>query len=206
MRLLTISLTCLLMAPGMVSAQLLTNGDIESSAGGQFSGITGWGPNGAWAFHANFAKPNNGTLGAKFGYMSAQTTETVGQKASAVFEAGKTYNFASWANPAGDLAGELVYQIGYDDGGAFVLLNSLAYNIDTATDPSPWVSLAGVTYSTGAAGPELGKTIWVRLGDGVAGDPGRSDVWFDNLSLTVTPEPASLVLLSLAAVGLFRRR
>lgn len=206
MRSLTVLIACVLMVPTAASAAWLTNGDIESSAGGEFSSITGWGPNGAWATHANFARPNNESLGAKFGYMSAQTTETVGQKTSAVFEVGMTYTFASWANPA-DALGEIIYQIGYDDGtGAFVLLQSQPYNIDTTQSPAPWVSLAGVTYTTAAGGPEVGKTVWVRLGDGVAGDPGRSDVWFDNLSLTVVPEPTSLVLLGVAAVGLLRRR
>jgi len=204
MRSLMISIVCLLAAPALVSAQLLTNGDIETNATGQFGGIGNWGPNGGWAAHSGFVKPNNGSLGLNFGFMSAQTTETVGQKSSALFETGKTYTFSSWANTGGNPEGEIVYQIGYDDGaGAFVVLNTLPYNID---NQESWTSLAGVAYSTSAAGPEIGKTVWVRLGDGVAGDPGRGDVWFDNLSLVVTPEPTSLVLLGLAAVGLLRRR
>jgi hypothetical protein len=206
MRLVIISIACLLMVPGLVSAQLLTNGDIETNVTAQFGGIAGWGPNGGWAAHSGFVRPNNGSLGLNFGFMSAGGTELVAQKTAQVFELGKTYTFAGWANPGGDGTGEIVYQIGYDDGtNTFVPLLTQAYNID-GTFPVPWASLAGVTYSTAAGGPEVGKTLWVRLGDGVAGAPGNSDVWFDNLSLTVTPEPASLVLLSLAAVGLFRRR
>lgn len=204
MRLATILIACLLIVPGVVSAQLI-NGDIENNASGQFGAISDWGPNGGWAPHAGFARPNNGSLGANFGYMSAGGLETVGQKTSQVFVPGMTYTFASWANPGGDPLGEIVYQIGYDDGGTFAPLATLAYNID-GNNPVPWTALDGVTYTATPTGPEIGKTVWVRLGDGVDGAPGNSDVWFDNLSLTVTPEPASLALLGLAAAGLLRRR
>jgi len=61
--------------------------------------------------------------------------------------------------------------------------------------------MAGVAYTTGISGPEMGQNIWVRLGDGAAG--GADDIWFDNFSLT--PEPASLALLAMGFFVLRRR-
>lgn len=192
----------LLVVPTSAFANVL-NGDIENNVSGQFGAIQHWGPNGGWALHSGFAKPNNGTLGASFGFMSAGTTERVGQQSSLTFLPAVQYTFSSWAFPGGDpgLVGEIVYQIGYDDGGGnFVPLATQAYDI---TGQDQWLPLVGVSY-TPAAGPELGKQVWVRLGDGADGAPGNDDVWFDNL--TLTPEPGSLILFVLAGIGLIRRR
>ena len=75
MRSLPISLVCLLALPAIVSASLLPNGDIEHNTTPRFGGIAAWGPNGGWADHASFAKPNNDTLGLNFGFMSAGGAE-----------------------------------------------------------------------------------------------------------------------------------
>lgn len=200
MRTTLIVLASLVATPAF-AANLLINGDIETNASGQFGAIGNWGPNGGWAPHVGFERPGYEALGSSFGFMSAGTTETVGQKAGATFLPAVQYTFSGTAWPGGNTVGEIVFQIGYDEGGAFQHLATQAYNIDNV---AAWTTLPGVSYTPGAAGPELGKTIWVRLGDGEPGAPGNDDIWFDNLVLT--PEPASLVLLSLAAAGLLRRR
>lgn len=183
------------------NANLLINGDIESSSGEQFDPIDDWGPNGAWAPHAGFTPPGGGyvpELGDKFGFYSAGGPEIVGQIVDTNFAPSSSYQFSGWFTGGGNGEGEVVLQIGYDDGGTFALLDTLAI-----TTTNAWAGYDGLTYTTADSGPELGMPIWVRLGDGVDGEPGFSDIWFDNLYLT--PEPTSLLLLGVAALLLRRR-
>lgn len=181
----------------------LLNADIETNVSDKFGGIASWGPRGGWADHANFAKPGNAGLGLNFGFYSAGTTETVGQITGEIIQANMTYSFAGWAQGGGDNVGVIPYQIGYAevDGSlaSFVPLATATYEVGEM-----WMPLAGVTYTTGASGAEIGKQLIVRLGDGSVG--GASDIWFDNFSASAVPEPATLVLLGLAGVALIRRR
>lgn len=189
--------------PAFGDAIPLLNADIETNSSGQFGRIDGWGPNGGWADHASFARPNNGTLGVNFGFYSAGTTETVGQLTTAIIQPGAVYTFRAWAQGGGNDVGTVPFQIGYaattGDLASFVALATQTYVVGNA-----WEDLAGVTYTTGAAGPEIGKELIVRLGGGAAG--GSDDIWFDNFSASFVPEPGSLVLLAAGAGLLLRRR
>jgi hypothetical protein len=179
----------------------LANPGFETNSSAMFGVPDGWGPNGGWADHAGFAKPGYvALLQTNFCFMSAGGTETVEQSVPQgnVFEASKIYTFWSYAMGGGDDVGEIVYQIGYTNETGFVALAT-----DTAVLDGTWTATPGVTYNTGASGPELGETIAVRFGDGAGG--GSSDVWFDYAQLDVVPEPAAIGLLALAA-GLFIRR
>ncbi|MBK9119054.1 MAG: PEP-CTERM sorting domain-containing protein [Phycisphaerales bacterium] len=185
----------------------LLNADIESNVTGQFGAIANWGPNGGWAPHAGFPTPTglSGDLGGNFGFYSANTTETVGQLLPVVFEPNTTYRFYSYAIGGGNRLGAIPYQIGYAEADGppegradFSLLATQVYDLDGVED---FILLDGVTYTTGATGDELGKQIWVRLGDGAAG--GRSDIWFDSFALV--PEPASFLLLGLGLLAARRR-
>lgn len=181
----------------------LNNADIESGPPTLFGPIADWGPNGGVADHASFARPNNGTLGSYFGYYSAGTTETVGQLTSELIQPGFTYTFSAWAQGGGDDVGTVPLQIGYaattGDLTSFVELATQTFDV-----LSDWESLAGVTYVASGAGPELGKELIVRLGDASAN--GVGDIWFDNFSASVVPEPASLVLALFGAAAILRRR
>lgn len=179
----------------------LDNADFETGAKAP------WGPSGGVADHATFARPNNGTLGAYFGYYSAgnndpngaMLTETVGLALTDTFEDGFDYTFTGWVYPGGNDVGSVPFQIGYDDGGTFVELATAVFDV---TGQGQWLELAGVTHTV-SGGVEVGMPIWVRLGDQAAG--GASDIWFDSLSLNKVPEPASLLLLGVAGLLLRRR-
>lgn len=183
----------------------LVNWDIENNSTPEFGAIAGWGPNGGWADHAGFARPGNSGLGLNFGFYSAGLTETVGQLTTHVIAANTTYHFWSFAQGGGDNTGTLPYQIGYaaTDG---QLSSFVALMTSTVTVGNDWVETAGVTYTTGSTGAEIGKQLIVRLGKG--SDGGATDIWFDNLQATATPvpEPMTLIAVGLGAAFVARRR
>lgn len=193
-----------ILAIATVAQAQLSNGDMETNPGPMYSAIGDWGPNGAWASHAAHPAPGNESLGNAFGFMSVGVTdevsgdnEIVGQISSWIFQPNTTYVFSGYVMGGGDAVGTAPFQIGYgaDVEAGFMLLSSADYAVD-----GTWTEYAGVSYTTGAAGPEIGQPIAVRLtSDTIIG---KNDIWFD--SLVLTPEPASVVLLALG--GLFLRR
>jgi hypothetical protein len=154
-------------------------GDIPSAP---YSPIPEWGPNGGWDFHRNVPRPGRGVLGRKLGFYSAGLTETFGQTLDVAFKPEKRYCFRSAAQGGLDDTGVVPYQIGYGNSQqTFVALRTKAVAVGGA-----WTS-QGVCYNTGTSGPELNQPVVVRFGRGV--DGGASDVWFDNLLVTMKPLP-----------------
>ncbi|MFQ3587067.1 MAG: PEP-CTERM sorting domain-containing protein [Fimbriimonadaceae bacterium] len=160
---------------------------------------------GAYASHAQFNRPNNETLGTYFGYYSPNNpnfNETMGQWIDGLFfEEGWTYTFRSWAANGGN--SNIGYGIGYrDSAGGFVLLAQQNYG----GLGNPWAAYDGVTYSTAAGGPEVGRQVGIAFVSipGVGG----GGVWVDNVEFEAVPEPASMLALGagLAAVMARRRR
>lgn len=192
-----VSMLVLAAAASVCSADLLNPG-IENNTSDVFGPIDHWGPNGGWADHASFSKPNNGSLGDNFGYYSVNNDETVGQLSGMVFQDGVEYTFGSWGQGGGNDVGEMVYEIGYDDGaGNFVLLATASYSVGQA-----WELLDGVSYVPSSGDGAAGNNIWVRLGAGDGPDP--EDVWFDSFYLV--PAPASAAVLALGLGAALRRR
>ncbi|MBJ6759796.1 hypothetical protein JGU66_03415 [Myxococcaceae bacterium JPH2] len=159
----------------------IRNPDLETQATAQYGAIAYFGPNGGWASHTQFPKNNRSTLGDKFGFYAAGTTEVVSQRLDIRFQAGKTYQFRSFAQGGGDNTSLLPYEIGYantdNDSNTWVLLQRTTQYVY-----ADWVQTAGVSYTVPAGGAAVGKQVMIRFGPN-----GQSDAWFDNLTLTITP-------------------
>ncbi|MFY0582958.1 hypothetical protein ACN28S_59515 [Cystobacter fuscus] len=164
---------------------LLENSGMETQSTAQYGTLSNWGPSGAWAWHAQYPRNGNAGLGARFGYYSAGTQETVGQLIPGLrFQANKSYTFRSYAQGGGDNTGVVPYQIGYaaidNTPTSFVALVT-----GRVTVGADWVLTSGVTFVAPASGVPLGKQVMVRFGQG--SDGGVGDIWFDNLELRTMP-------------------
>ncbi len=202
------AITAALVLVASASANLY-NADMEYQPGAMFSTAEGWRvTGGGWADHAGFPAPNNGTLGLNFIFYSNNTAEIMGQVSTLVFEPEMDYAFTSWLVGGGGEDVTVPYQIGYLSGGDSIADNfvELAVNLCVASGKGAggaWSEMAGVSYTTGTAGDELGLPVVVRFGNVDNGGAGGGGSWIDNASLT--PEPASLLLLCLGALALRRR-
>lgn len=190
---------CVVSAAAQVPLQ---NANIENNTSAPFGSIDFWGPSGGWADHASFTigpgRLYDPSLLDFFGFYSVNNGESVGQLTSTIIVANTQYSFASWGQGGGNDVGEMIYEIGYaDGGGGFQLLASATYPVGR-----DWEALPGAAYLTGGAGPEIGQALWVRLGPGSGAT--AEDVWFD--SFVATPEPGSLALFGLVAMAALRRR
>ncbi len=142
-----------------------------------YSSLWYWGLNGAWAFHKDFVRTGNEVLGRKFGYYSAGTTETVNQILSVTYLPGRTYRLAASVQGGGDNTGTVPLELGYQKtDGNYQVLKRVSFNVG-----AQWSDVS-LTHVTGSASAEVGRPIWVRFASG-----GLTDIWFDDLLLTLTP-------------------
>lgn len=135
------------------------------------------------------------------------------QETSSLFEQGKTYTFSLWAQNDVDLnESHGVYMYIFDGTVQFndanALVNTLIPEFNTrgvamtaAQSQANWQKLS-ISYTVAPGSPAIGHPIGVAF-------YGLKDSAFDDASLSVVPEPTSLVLVSLAgvsALGVARRR
>lgn len=126
-------------------------------------------------------RPNNGGLGLRFGCYAA-AFESVSQNTPYTFEAGKTYVFRGWVNGGSDGTGKVPLQIGYlTDPNNLSTFKPLAS--ETFRAKHEWAQVAGASFEVPPGRAAVGQRIAVRLGSGA--DGGASDIWFDNLTLSV---------------------
>lgn len=188
----------------------LTNADMETNSGGQFSSLDDWSPNGAWGLHSGF--PNAGytaSMGDNFGFYAAGT-EYVLQETGITIAAGTNYSVNLGAvTGGGNDTGTVAYVLAYVNPGAdlsdgidigeFTVFASASQVVG-----DPWVAGTGVTST--ATGAAIGQELIVGLGSAAEG--GDNDIWFDNFTADASPvpEPGSLALIGLGGLALLRRR
>lgn len=185
-----------LVSAASLSSPLLDNAGFElPGASGSFPQATSWSGTAPTALHSSFPYGNREGLGASFAFTTPSGTE-ISQTSSEIFLPGLTYTFTGYGVDNNiNNENDLELRIGYDDGG-FVELASAIFDL---TGLSDWTLLDGVTYQTGLVGAELGKNVEVRI-RAIQVDFANGGVFFDEMSLTVVPEPAALML---AGFGLF---
>ena len=190
----------------------MRNGQFEDVVGGgTYPQAAEWDGACQTALHAAFPYGNNGPLGDRFAFTlpsNADASQTIGTP----FAPDTTYVFNGFGvdnnvNNENDIA----FRIGYLDGSnVFQELASETYDLTGLTS---WTELDGVTYMTGASGPELGQLITLRIG-AINVDYVNGGVFFDHVALTTEatsaeiPEPLTLTLLGLStmALGRYTRR
>lgn len=189
----------------------------DQTSFGLGAALDGWGPNGGYADHLGFSKPNNGSLGSGFGFYTP-VGELVAQATGFTITPG-LYTFEGWATGGGNGVGDIAFAVGYDNGtgditvdndgdsrAAPIELSEVTFfgTADYSTTGS-WQALAGVTAS--APGAALGKELIVAIVENQAGNP--DDIWFDELSASyVIPQPgsAAMILAGTALLAGRRRR
>ncbi len=161
----------------------LVNGNLEIPGpdSKQHGPIVGW-SRGAWANHLpDYKRAGNQSLGVRFGYYSPDG-ETVGQVLAVNLEANTIYTFKGWVTGGGDNKGKVPFQIGYitdpTDPKTFKVLANKVHVLGAT-----WVEVPGVSYPVGPNDPAIGQRLMVRLGGKAEG--GETDIWFDNLSVSV---------------------
>jgi hypothetical protein len=194
-----IAVVAVLALAGTVNANLLENPGFETG------GLAPWIGGGVFQ-HDVFPAPGNDSLGDWFNAEAMGVPgRAIQQSVADTFVDGAEYTFSGWAIGGGNRIGIARFQIGYDDGGGFIPLASADYDV---TGVDMWQELAGVTYTV-SGGPEIDRNIIVRIADvndviPVGEDINLYDLWFDSGYLT--PEPSSLMLLSVSLLALRRRK
>lgn len=174
---------------------IIANGDFEASDSAVYTPATNWVGNNAWAPHTSHPKPNNETLGAKFGYYTPLDLGGVWmghEELLITYQEGTTYNFSSWAVGGGNDMGLAVYELGYIPMGSdytdFVSLDRMEYSLDGVTQ---WEQYPGSFHTVQAGAPEIGQKIMIRFGIS-----GSDDVWVDSATISQTNYPAGTLPLA----------
>jgi hypothetical protein len=130
------------------------------------------------------------------------------QETSAVFEANHTYTFSLWAQNDEVLDnnnGLFMYifdgTVPFSDanslanlGGAFTAINQRTAGMSAAQSQANW-TLVSLSHYVSPGAPEIGNPVGV-------GFFARRDTAVDDASLTVVPEPTSVVLVGAGLAGL----
>lgn len=186
---------------GLAQANLLSNGDFELGAPGNLgsNSPTDWG---AWGWNGwlnRDSPPSIDTQSVKMWW------DDTGIWQSYAGTAGETYEYSvqvqDWSGNTNEITWDAVLAACfYTDTGGFLLRQEFVLDTATVAD-DVWHTLSGT-----ATAPD--ETYWVQMQlyltgweDGIDGS-----IYFDNASLTLVPEPMTMVLMGLGGIFLRRRR
>lgn len=183
---------------GMASANLLTNGNFNEPASGEWpTGWSGWSWGSGWANHENNAGVSyDGSyylVAGAAGGGGGGFHQTVSAAAGTEYTLSVLSGADAWWLPTGQMIMFFLNDAGDQVGVAQANTVDPAVYGENYDIPHPWAG-----YSLTAVAPEGTTQIKVEL----ACNPGTGSVWFENAVLV--PEPLTPALLGLG--GLFMRR
>jgi hypothetical protein len=184
--------------------------DLDSPPGyTQDDGSSSWLYDAAYAENASNSRRASPRTGNQALHGLANYTA---QETTAVFEANLVYTFSLWAQNdelLNDANGLFMYifdaSLPFSDGnalaslgGAFTAINQRQPGMTAAESQGNW-TLVSVSHTVAPGAPEIGHPIGV-------GFFARRDTAVDDATLTVVPEPSSVLLVSLGGVSLLAGR
>ena len=198
-RLLCTTVVLLLLLAGPARANLLANGDFNTTLGAE------WGTWGDGWKNQEVITPAPGLVGVYDGTLQMTIGNSAGSGSQGMFQtvagtAGLEYTLSlqagaqDWWWPNGSA------YLKFLDAGDSELAS---YEIDTTADFDNWdVGVPYQDFSIGAVAPVGTTQVKIDLIEWA----GTGSVWFDNVSLEVVPEPGSLLLVGCTALCWLLRR
>ncbi len=145
--------------------------------------------------------PGEGNQVAFFFASDGQGPSSLSQTTSAVIAADTTYSLSV-------AVGQAEASLGRPFAGYDIALMSgatvLASNLNLITPAPDTFSTVSISYTPGPSDPSIGSLLSIRLSSTASGPGGGviTETFMDNVQLTAVPEPSSIALAGLAAVGL----
>ncbi len=181
--------------------ELTTNGGFET---GDFTGWTQF-PTGVGQQTITNSSPSNGVFAARI-FNQAEASNSLMKQANigvGVVTAGQLVTISFDAKGSFGVGGvafaEFFTEIAGGGTSSAQILGGAPLNIN----PNSWTSFS----YTVAAGPNVSGGVTLQLGATAPAISGSfADVYYDNVSVSVVPEPATMAALGLGVVALIRRR
>ncbi len=183
--------------------ELTTNGGFET---GTFAGWTQF-PTGAGQQTITNVNPASGIFAGEINNGVAASNSLIKQAniGIGIVTAGQTIQISfdargSYAQPGGVAFAEFFSEIAGGGTSKSEILGGAPLNINA--DPNAWKHF---TFTT-TAGPIVSGGVTLQLGAVNGAAAGGTHMFFDNASVSVVPEPATMAVLGMGALALLRRK